>query len=74
MENSLQDLSTYISFVLGLCYDYATPTLMSMLHPHILLLIYLKAIMPHTCALMSYSLISIVHVYTIYTLCGTLVP
>ena len=35
MENSVQDLSTYIVFVHGLCYDCASPTLMPMLCSHV---------------------------------------
>ena len=52
------------SLVLGPCYDYATPTLKFMLLPHVLLLIHHKATIPYACILMSYSLISAVHVYT----------
>ena len=54
----------YIS-VLDLCYNFFTPTLMSMPCPHVyyssasypithLLCVYLKSSMPYTCALMSY--------------------
>ena len=55
------------TLVLGLCYDYATPTLKSMLLPHVLLLIHHKATMPYACALTLYSLISIIHVCTMCT-------
>jgi len=61
IENSLQ------TYCLGLCYDYATPTLKSMCYPHVLLLIYHKATMLYTYALTSYSLISTVHVCTMCT-------
>ena len=58
------------TLVLGLCYDCATPTLKSMLPPHVLLLIHHKATMPCICALMSYFLISTVHVYTMRNHCS----
>ena len=62
----------------SLCYDFSTPTLMSIPCPHIhyssalcpithLPCIYLKANMLYTCALMSYPLISVIHACTMCT-------
>ena len=68
MENSLQDLFYLYSLCPGLYYNYATLTLKSMCYSHVLLLIHYKTTMPYIYALMSYSLISVIHTCTMCTL------
>ena len=53
-EPSLHCSSIYINTMWFILQQYL-PALMSMHHPHVLLLIHHKATMPYTCALMSYS-------------------
>ena len=65
-EPLLHCSSIYINTTWSMLQQYL-PALMSMHCPHVLLLIHHKATMPYTYALMSYSLISVVHVCTMCT-------
>ena len=60
-EPLLHCFSIYINYIWSMLQQYL-PALMSMHCPHVLLLIHHKATMLYTCALMSYSLISVVYV------------
>ena len=64
----------FLSCNIGPYYDYTSPALKSMLLPHVLLLIHYKATMLCTCALTSYSLISVIHMCTMCILWETVVP
>ena len=64
---SLHCSSIYINYMWSILQQYLL-VLMSMHHPHVLLLIYHKATMSYTCVLTSYSLISAVHVCNMYIL------
>ena len=63
---SLYCSSIYINYMWSVLQQYLS-VLISMYRSHILLLIHHKTTMPYTCALMSYFLISTVHIYTMYT-------
>ena len=71
-EPSLHCSSIYINYMWSVLQQYLL-ALISMPLPHVLLLIHHKATMLYTCALTSYSLISVVHVCTMCTPWGTLV-
>ena len=71
-EPSLHCFSIYINYMWSVLQQYLL-ALMSIPLPHVLLLIHHKATMLYTCALISYSLISIVHVCTMCIPWGTLV-
>ena len=63
----------YINTMWSMLQQYLL-ALMSICLPHVLLLIHHKATIPYICVLTSYSLISAVHVCTMYTPWGTIVP
>ena len=73
LDREPQQYSTYYLYKVSIVHAMTVhcPTLMSITH---LPCVFLKATMPCPCALTSYSLISIIHVCTMYIPWGTHVP